>query len=227
MIAPWKNEKVRLAYERPEIKASVEIILSVFTVAGLLFLAIRPTLATIATLQKKIEDQKIVDQKLETKITQLVRAQTDLSTYRDRLQDYTDAVPELHGEGSLAKRIELLAQETGLTINNLSFGAVPMFGRLINLSDKSKGMETPETMAEGKIAIFDISFDLSGNPNQISDYLTRLENMDRVVILSGVNLQKEDLKTTIQSENSVESQVVRGVRVVGTANAYYVLENQE
>ena len=62
-------------YQRPEIKASVEIILSVFTVAGLLLLAIRPTLATVATLQKKIEDQQVVNRRLEAKISQLVNAQ--------------------------------------------------------------------------------------------------------------------------------------------------------
>jgi hypothetical protein len=44
MIAPWKNDKVRAAYRRPEIRASLEIILSVFTVAFLLLVVIRPTL---------------------------------------------------------------------------------------------------------------------------------------------------------------------------------------
>ena len=206
MIAPWKNEKVRLMYQRPEIKASVEIILSVFTVAGLLLLAIRPTLATVTQLQKRIEDQQVVSRKLDSKITQLITAQRNLTTYANRLADYQAAVPDGHDLGSLAKRVEVLARDQGLALNSLSFSAVPLLGTDINLADK-KGGGKPATEFGGKIATFEISFDLSGDPNRIFDFLATLEKMDRVAIIDGIDLKKE---------------AIVGVRVVGKARGYYV-----
>ena len=218
MIAPWRNEKVRLMYQRPEIKASVEIILSVFTVAGLLFLAIRPTLATVASLQKKIEDQQVVNRRLETKISQLINAQKNLTTFANRLADYEEAVPGSHDQGSLAKRVEVLAREHGLAINSLSFSAVPLLGNEINLADR-RGSGQPTTEFDGKIALFEISFDLSGNPNNIFDFLAALENMDRVSVVDEVSLKRE----TLEGDSD---EAVIGVRVVGKARGYYVLISQ-
>src|SRR3989344_5060717 len=143
MIAPWKNEKIKLVYGRPEIKASVEIIISVFSVVFLLMFAIRPTLATVASLQKKIEDQTVVDNKLNTKISQLVKANTDLGLYADRLPDYSLAVTDVHDESGLAKRIEVVARESGVKISSLTLGPVPLVGTKINLAGKEKGADIP------------------------------------------------------------------------------------
>ena len=218
MIAPWKNEKVRLMYQRPEIKASVEIILSVFTVAGLLLLAIRPTLATVASLQKKIEDQQVVSRRLEAKISQLINAQKNLAAYANRLADYEAAVPDAHDQGSLAKRVEVLARDQGLAVNGLSLSAVPLLGTDINLADK-KGSGQPTTEFGGKIASFEISFDLSGDPNRIFDFLATLEKMDRVAVIGEIDLKRETL-----SGDSKEAVV--DVKVVGKARGYYVFAKE-
>ena len=218
MIAPWKNEKGRLMYQRPEIKASVEIILSVFTVTGLLLLAIRPTLATVAALQKKIEDQQVVSRRLEAKISQLVTAQKNLVAYADRLADYAAAVPDEHDQGSLAKRVEVLARDQGLTVNGLSLSAVPLLGTDINLTDK-KGSGQPTTEFGGKIATFEVSFDLSGDPERIFDFLATLEKMDRVAVIGEIDLKKETLSGDTK-------EAIAGVKVVGKARGYYVLAKE-
>lgn len=220
MIAPWKNEKIKLVYGRPEIKASVEIILSVFSVVFLLVFAIRPTLATVASLQKKIEDQTVVNNKLNTKINQLVRANTDLGSYADRLPDYFLAVTDVHDESGLAKRIEVVSRGSNVKINNLSFDAVPLIGTQINLSSKEKGAEKPTLEAGGKVASYIVTFDISGGANQVFDFLAKLENIDRVALISSVNIKKEE----IRSVGTIE--VVNDLRVTGKANAYYVLNPQ-
>lgn len=217
MISPWRNEKIRQAYERPEIKASLEIVMSVFAVAGLLTLAIRPTLATVATLQKKIEDQSVVDRKLNTKIAQLGRANTDLSTYADRIPDYSVAVTDAHDESGLAKRIEVLARENNVTLNNLSLNAVPLIGEQINLSNKEKGAVKPETEPGGKVASFVVDFDISGGQTAVFGFLSKLESVDRVVLISTIDLKKEEIKST------GTTQAVNNLRAVGKASAYYIL----
>lgn len=221
MIAPWKNDKILKAYERPVIRASIEIILSVFTVVLLLLFAIKTTLATVATLQKKIDDQSVVDRKLTTKIVQLSRAQTDLNTYAEMLPEFSTAVPDLADQGGLAKRIELLARDEGLTIENLSFDNVPIIGQLIDLANREKGAVSPTRIAGGIVASFKISFDVSGSQNQIVSFLSKLENMDRLVVIDSIDMKKVEQKTTGAQEKK------GAIRVIGTGMAYYALTTKQ
>ncbi len=177
-------------------------------------MAIRPTLTTVAELQKKIADQELVTRKFDSKITQLVTAQRDLARFASGLPNFDPAVPDNHNQGSLAKRFELLAQENGLSVNNFSFSAVPLLGPDINLTDK-KGSSKPPVEFGGKIALFEVSFDLSGEPNHIFDYLAGMENMDRIAIISDVDFK---IETTGKNLNGPGG----GVRAAGKARGYYV-----
>lgn len=218
MIAPWRNEKVRIAYERPEIRASIEIILSVFAVAFLLTLAIRPTLATVATLQKKIADQTVVDIKLSTKIGQLAKASADLGTYANRVADFSGAVTDTPDESGLAKRFAVIAKDNNITINSLTLNAIPLIGQQIKLADKEKGGIKPPLEKDGKVASFSIDFDVSGEPANVYDFLSKLENMDRVALISTVDLKKEEIKAS-----GTLTVAVNNLRVIGKATAYYIL----
>src|SRR3989338_10775 len=220
MNAPWRNDRIKQVYGRPEIKASLEIIMSIFAVTGLLTLAIRPTLATVATLQKKIEDQSVVDRKLNTKIAQLAKANTDLGTYADRVPDYLAAVTDTHDESGLAKRIELLARENNVTINGLSLNAVPLIGEQINLSGKEGGAGVPETETGGKVASFVVNFYVSGSQAAVFAFLSELENTDRVVLISVVDFKKEEIKS-VGTKQGISS-----LRAIGKANVYYILGEQ-
>lgn len=222
MNAPWRNEKIRSVYGRPEIRASVEIILSVFTVVFLLTLAIRPTLATVATLQKKIADQTVVDAKLSTKIGQLAKASADLGTYADRVVDFSAAVTDTPDESGLAKRFTVIAAENNITTHSLAFDAIPLIGQQIKLADKEKGGIMPPLEKDGKVASFSISFDVSGDPSKVIDFLSKLENMDRVVLISAVNLKKEEIKASGTLVGPVNN-----LRAIGRVTAYYVLTSPQ
>ena len=218
MNAPWRNEKIRIVYERPEIRASVEIILSVFTVTFLLTLAIRPTLATVATLQKKIADQVVVDTKLSTKIGQLAKASADLGTYADRISDFSAAVADVPDESGVAKRFSLVANENNVAIQSLALDAIPLIGQKIKLTDKEKGGVMPPLEKDGKVASFSINFDVSGEPTKVIDFLSKIENMDRVVLITAIDLKKEEVKASGTLIDPVNS-----LRAIGRATAYYIL----
>lgn len=222
MNAPWRNEKIRVVYERPEIRASIEIILSVFTVTFLLTLAIRPTLATVATLQKKIADQTVVDAKLSTKIGQLAKASADWGTYADRVSDFSAAVTDTPDESGLAKRFGLIAKENNIIIHGLALDAIPLIGQQIKLTDKEKGGVAPPLEKDGKVASFSMSFDISGEPTKVIDFLSKLENMDRVTLISNIDLKKEEIKASGTAITAVNN-----LRVIGKATAYYILTSPQ
>lgn len=221
MIAPWKNDKVRAAYRRPEIRASLEIILSVFTVAFLLLVVIRPTLTIVAELQKKINDQDSVDKKLSTKITQLSKARSDLSTFGNQIDLFNKAVPDANDSSGLAKRLALLVQENNLQTNYLTVGSVPLFGNLINLGNKeskNKG-EDPNVVPLEKgtnVAKLEITFDLRGSQTDVLKFLSDIEKLDRLIKLTSVDIKREEEK------DSDVTKSFRGVRLIGRGSVYYL-----
>ena len=104
-------QRISLIYQRPEVKASLEVILSVFTVTLLIFAAIRPTLANVASLQKKVEDLDSVNKKADNKIAQVFAAQADINKFQDKLHLFDEAIPNEFSYYDMAGRIEEFSLE--------------------------------------------------------------------------------------------------------------------
>lgn len=180
-------QKIKLVYQRPEIKASVEVILSVFTVAFLLLVAVRPTLATVAELRKKIEDYEMVEKKLSSKIVQLTQAEENLRENSANLYLFEKAVTDDFRYAGLAKRIELTAVEEGVLLESLYFSRVDIAGEVVE--DKKKDKKS--NFIEGE---FTLKFSLSGSEKGIVSFLEKIEKLDRVVILRNVLIKKVEEK---------------------------------
>jgi hypothetical protein len=181
-------QKVGLIYKRPEIRASVEVLLSVFTIIILGFAAIRPTLTNITALQKKIADQEIVNKKADNKIAQLFNAQNQLNTLGNGLNLFNAAVPDNYSYSDSTKRMEYLVRKNNLSIESLSLSGYTLL---------AGGKATNEWI--GKIALpsadniltDQITFAISGKPQNIINFLREIENMDRLAVLFNVSLNKQ------------------------------------
>ena len=183
-------QKASALYQRPQVKASLEIILSVFTVTLLIFFAIRPTLINVASLQKKIEDQEVVLKKINIKLGQLIRAEQQLSENRDRLQLFSEAVPNSLNYFNISKRVEILARE-----NLVNLEAVRLPGSVVSESDvsdlardKAVGIARPD--ADGLMTI-PVSFSIEGGQPQILGFLRGLENMDMLAVVKSIRIAKQ------------------------------------
>lgn len=181
-------QKVRLLYKRPEIRASLEVILSVFTITILVFAAIRPTLTNIASLQKKIEDQETVNKKADNKIAQLIAAQKQLTTYSSSLKLFDAAVPDTFSYSDSTKRLEYLAMLNNLSVDSLNFSGVSLSGGGKIAGDWAAKIIKPDA---NNILIDQISYSINGKPQDVITYLKKVENMDRLVTLDSVSLAKQ------------------------------------
>lgn len=180
-------QKVGLLYKRPEIRASLEVILSVFTVAILVFAAIRPTVANIVSLQKKISDQEAVNKKADSKIAQLYNAQNQLNTFGSSLRLFDEAVPNVFSYTDTAKRLEYVARSNDVVIDTMSFNGITLKN-----GGKITGDWVNKVIKEdaSKILSSRVSFSANGKPDNIFAFLAEVENMDRVGALNGVSLTK-------------------------------------
>jgi len=180
-------QKVNLLYKRPEVRASLEVILSVFTVTILVFAAIRPTLTNITTLQKKITYQEVVNKKADNKITQLLGAQKQLETYTQNLYLFEEAVPDDFSYADGARRVELIAKKNGMIIDSLGFeGVVLKEGKKTSGAWKDK-----INLAKNNLLIDKVNFTMSGKPSNTMNFLKEIENMDRLAVLNNISLSKQ------------------------------------
>ncbi len=198
-------QKIKLAYQKPEIKASVEVILSVFTVTFLLLVAVRPTLATVAELRKKIEDYEIVEKKLSSKITQLTLAEKNLRENSSSLYLFEKAVPDNFDYADLAKRIEIIAVENGVNLESLNFSRADITGEKVTNDKEDKKNE----FVEGE---FVMRFSLSGEEVKIVNFLEEIEKLDRMIMLENVSIKKVEDKELPEGK----------LRATGEITGYYL-----
>ena len=181
-------QKVGLLYKRPEIRASLEVILSVFTVTILILVAIRPTLVNITSLQKKIEDQEVVSKKADNKISQLISAEKQLKEYAMSLSLYDTAVPDGYTYAGGAERLEYLAKSNNVNIESLTFSGYSLTnGQAVKQDWFNKVAKTDAN----NLIIDNVSFTVSGKPQNIINFLKQAENMDLLAVLSNVSITKQ------------------------------------
>ncbi len=176
----------RQTYEKePIIQASVQLIMSVFGVAFFIFLAIRPTLATITTLLKKIDDQKVVDQKLDAKIAQLNTAQEVIGEFGDEIERLLGkAVPARPTVDVLNKQIEVVAEEAGVSLNSISVDNFPLVG--------NKGTLTETTKTPKGERLIGVTINGGGSSDQIEKFIQTLENMERVIYIDSAVVSRPE-----------------------------------
>ena len=181
-------QKVGLLYKRPEIKASLEVILSVFTITILIFAAIRPTLTNIVSLQKKITDQEAVNKKADNKIAQLLSAEKQLKEFGSSLVLFDNAVPDNFSYSDSAKRLEYIAKINSLNIDSLNFSGSSLLSGKKLTADWSSKIALPGT---DNLILDQVAFSVIGKPADVLNYLRQIENMDRLVVLNNVSLAKQ------------------------------------
>jgi hypothetical protein len=200
-------QRAMVAYQKPEIKASLELILSVIVVAVLLLIAIRPTLANIASLQKKIEDVDSVIIKADNKITQLTRAQEVLATNTSMRDLLNVAVGDDLMYSLLSKRLEILALENNLKIESIKLPGRAVTGDTTRMSaqtrDKTKGSLT---VTPGGLTQIEIAMSVSGSQKSVFDFAQAVENMDRIVRVESMAVSKS-VSNIVEAQTDLKAEI--------------------
>jgi hypothetical protein len=154
----------------------------------LIFAAIRPTLTNITSLQKKIDDQEILNKKAENKIAELFNAQTQLNQYQDKLGLFDTAVPDIYSYYDMAGRIEYLANKFGVVSETVSMPGAKLFGQGKPLGTWATKLLTKDA---SNIVSAGVTFSIIGSPQNVISMISKIENMDRLTRLKSVVLTKE------------------------------------
>jgi type IV pilus assembly protein PilO len=172
-------------YQKKKYRTYAGLILTLFTIAFFAFFAIRPTLVTIASLMKEIEDKGMIAQKLEEKIDALSQARSQYSALSDELPLIEEALPQKSKPSLFVRQIETLTSQNGLFLQSIQISQVPLLG-------KEETSKTPETKIKEKgLSSLKFSFSVSGNYQNLKSFLKDLEDLRRIVTLSSFSFNLE------------------------------------
>lgn len=140
--------------------------LTLFTVSIFGLLAIKPTLQTITNLNKQYQDDQAVYNALKDKLAALNSLD---SSYQQIFQDLDyvySAIPKSNKITYLARQIEKLAEESGVSLERLNFGTIELF----------PGQKTENYS-------FTFNMVLEGSEPKINSFIGNLINFDRIISL--------------------------------------------
>jgi hypothetical protein len=188
---------VDLYKNRADLRAFLEVILSLTTIIIFVSFALRPTVLTILSLLQQIEEKEQTLASLELKNNNLNTATNILSQNQSRISDIDLAVSTSPSPQIISKQVLGLAGKNSVSILGLSLGQATLRG--VDTSAKSITDFRPIQNAGGEMTI---SISLRGDYPSIRAFVKDLENL-RIAV-------KTDI-LAINSSTTEAGQVVVGV----------------
>lgn len=112
--------KIRAIAEKPAAKLSLGLFLTLITICFFAIFAIKPTITTITTLIKELQDGEQVNQALERKITSLNQAQRNFVLIKNDLTLLDLALPSTMDFNRFASELNYLILNHNLILANFS-----------------------------------------------------------------------------------------------------------
>lgn len=159
-------------------RSFVWLSVTVFTITFFLVVAIRPTLITIARLNREIKDKTEANEQLQKKIDTLIVAQEVYARNSDNLALLDEAFPEKSEFPRLAYFFEQTATASGVTIKSLNFERIG--------GTSTKSQDAPSSSGQS----LNFSFAVSGDYLRLKDLLKELESSRRILKITETSFSR-------------------------------------
>lgn len=169
-------------YSQPVAKVSLELFLSFGLVIILVFVAIQPTLKTIAQLNKEVQEKQELSSKLAGKISALTTAINLYNQYEDKIPLLDEALPPTANLVPTLKIIEKIAGENNVVITTASVQKVP-----------DEVDELP-TSATAKLTSLPISVTVMGQYQDMHKFVEALHGARRTIQVLSANFSLEETR---------------------------------
>lgn len=180
----------------PIVRSYFSIVASLILTALFLIFALSPTLTTILGLVKKIDDQKKTISQMDQKINDLITAQDSYSSFQPRLGDLLYALPENSTPESTIDSVYTAASASAVAVNALQFGDIPI-SSVSGTAASSKNKDG----ASSDVRMLDFSLVVSGTAENIENFLTKLEEMPRIIKITNLSFGSKKGVVTISAKS--------------------------
>jgi Tfp pilus assembly protein PilO len=168
-------------YQKPVARVSIELILSVIVVIFFALFAIRPTLITMADLVKEIADKKEINKQMNLKLASLASAQEQYELHQSQFYLLEEAIPRQLDIIKSLKKIEKIAGEGQLVIDQMGVQKVPTMVETELLSGNF-GDYQREFLA--------VNINVIGSYMQIREFVEKIMDLRQVMIVDQVIVEK-------------------------------------
>ncbi len=169
--------------KRADLRAFLEIVLSIVAVIVFLLFALKPTALTIISLTQQIKEEKQTLSVLTKKASDLQKANTLLaqnSIYEDNINIAVSSTPI---PDIFAKQIEGLAVKDGIDLMGLAINDVILIGKNKTVRVSGEFKPLPENANE-----MGFSISIRGSYANIDSFLGDFENMRMISVIDSVTI---------------------------------------
>lgn len=172
-----KNKYLELlpAFKEERTQKFTTLILTLISLSFFGLIAINPTISTIIKLNKELEDSRLVDAKLTEKINNLTSLQENYNRLQPDLPIILSAIPKNPEVPLFAAQVQAVAQASNINIDSLQTFEVG-----VSNIPSARGFSS-----------FSFALVAEGSYNDISNFLTSLSTMQRIVGIDILSLTKK------------------------------------
>lgn len=189
-------KNITLIYQkRKDIRSYIELMLSLVVIVIFSLFAIRPTLVTIAELNKEIADKQATVKKLDEKINNLQQAQKSANQNARSITFVDTAVPNSPLPVLYSRQIEGLAKQYSVELFNLSVSGVD----LLKGVSQQKTTTPPATATDwtaDSVSYMEYSFDVRGDYDNLKQFISEIERLRRPTLVESMTLRQNTDKDT-------------------------------
>lgn len=167
--------------KRADLRAFLEIVLSIVAVIVFLMFALKPTALTIISLLGQIKEDNETISTLDQKLSSLQKATDLLTQNQNYLNDIDIAVFSEPNPDIFAKQIEGLSAKDGVNLVGLSVNDVILVGQ-----KKTARISGDLKPLPGNANEMGYSISIKGGFNSISSFVTDLENLRIISTIDSV-----------------------------------------
>ena len=206
--------------KRPNTHFYTTTIFSFLAVSLFGWYAIRPTVQTILSLRRQIEDNTLVSKQMEEKITKLIEAQATFQTVTDLVPLIKEALPDTPEALSAMAQIRNLAAVTGASVSAISASSTPILdaqtGQSLESPDEAKKLNKPTTgIQTKKVIAVPMTVSLTGPFVTIRSFLDGIIDMRRILTIQSINITADS-----EPQNGVDGGVP--LKLVLQLNVHYL-----
>jgi len=193
MASGWKSSYFRyrelflnvssLYKKRADLRAFLEIVLSIVAVIVFIMFAIKPTALTIISLMQQIKEERITLSALTKKVNDLQKANVLLSQSQNYLKDIEIAVSSAPSPDLFAKQIQGISAKNGVELSGVAINDVILVGSPKTSRASADIKPLPESATE-----MEYSISIKGNFANINSFLKDLEKLRAVSVIDGITI---------------------------------------
>ncbi len=166
----------------PLVRGYFNLVASFLLIAFFLVFALSPTIDTILTLRKKIDEQNQAIKTMDQKIANLVIAQANYSQVESSLPVLFTALPQTPTPQTIISEVMAAASSSGLVVQGLQFQELPL----------SADSVEAQVQAQKTSDALTVKFILNAtdSPDKTRSFLTKIESLPRQIHILDLGITK-------------------------------------